>query len=124
MDAENQILKSKLLQVESYQSSVKKADGYDFNQSNNFVPKLQAPSSGSPTQESLPYHQENNFYNDPMDYASSKYDSHQDTNVNDFNSYNYDFGQNNYDYNNQNTNDGADQQAIDDIDDFLKEDGF
>ena len=43
-----------------------------------------------------------------MDYASSKYDNHWETNVNDFNSYNYDFSQNNYDFNNQNANDGAD----------------
>jgi hypothetical protein len=122
LDAENQILKSKLLQAESM-GGKKDASSSGDHGSSSYIPKLQAPSSGSPKTESFPYHQENNFY------STSSFDvnagSTHDYSGN-FNNYNYtDYaGQSSGYYGGHQNNDNADEQAINDIDDFLKEDGF
>lgn len=85
----------------------------------SFIPKLQAPSTGSPKQESFPYHQENNFYSDSTHYDVNA------TSHDYAGSYNYtDYAGQSSSYYGTHNNDNADEQAINDIDDFLKEDGF
>lgn len=84
MDAENQILKSKLLQAESTSG---KKDSSEHEPS-SFIPKLQAPSSGSPKQESFPYHAENNFYSTGYDHSGTAQNGY-----NNEHNYNYDYGQ-------------------------------
>lgn len=122
LDAENQILKSKLLQAESLGGKKDTSASGDHG-APSFIPKLQAPSTGSPKQESFPYHQENNFY------SGSAFDSNtanQHDYSNSYNNYNYNdySGQGSGYYGGHHNNDNADEQAINDIDDFLKEDGF
>lgn len=113
LDAENQILKSKLLQAESMGGKKDPSSTGDHGAA-SFVPKLQAPSSGSPKADSFPYHQENNFYS-----GSTHFDvnagSHQDYSGNDYsgnyNNYNYsDYaGQSNGYYGGHANNDHADE---------------
>lgn len=95
-----------------------KKDSSNDHEAATFPPKLQAPSSGSPKQESFPYHNENNFFSAHYDDNTAQHDYNNQYN------YNYDYGQNNEGYSGHHANDGADEQAINDIADFLKEDGF
>ena len=108
MDAENQILKSKLLQADP---DVKVTEQrYASN-----IPKLPAPGTG-----------------EGRSIEMTNYDDHHQ-NYDYNNQYNYDQSQNydqNYDYNQQQNYDtginlhNADEQAINDIDQFLNEDEF
>ena len=110
MDAENQILKSKLLQADP---NVKLTEQrYASN-----IPKLPAPSTGEGRSIEM-----TNYDEQPANYDYN-------------NQYNYDQSQNydqSYDYNQQQQQNydtginlhNADEQAINDIDQFLNEDEF
>ena len=109
LDAENQILKSKLMQ-DQHDSYVNK--DYDTPQYSQNIPKLAAPDSGNGSAQNV-----NNNY----DYSNTQNNGYDNTY--------YDNSTNQYDYNyNQGYNQehvqpvGADEQAINDIDQFLDED--
>ena len=126
LDAENQILKSKLMHSDNTYdgSSFVKADDTSKYASN--IPKLAAPGTGNGTSQNNSSEFQNYFDNSQANtgYENNNYD----------NSYNYDNNNYNqgYDYNNggdysQQHNSqpvGADEQAINDIDQFLDEDDF
>lgn len=75
----------------------------------SYIPKLQAPSTGSPKTESFPYHQENNFYSESTHFDVNA-GGHHDYSGN-YNNYNYsDYaGQSNGYYGSHANNDNADE---------------
>ena len=109
LDAENQILKSKLLQAESMGGKKDSSSTGDHGAA-SFIPKLQAPSSGSPKADAYNYHQENNFYSESTHFDDNAGGHHDYSSG--YNNYNYgDYaGQSNgYNYGSHANNDNADE---------------